>query len=161
MIDSIRSWITAVVAASILISAAETLVPKGTLHRIFSMTGGLLLCIVLLRPLAGLRIGDFKLNEEDYAAQIRERQAELENENSRALEERIARSTETYIEDKASALGISCTAAVKTAAGADGIPRPTGVELNCGWSEQLSAYLSEELGIPRERQVFHGTKEKK
>lgn len=156
MIAALRSWLTAILATAVLLSVAEKLIPEGSVRKIASMTGGLLLLTVLVRPITSLRPDSFSLDMGDYSQAVQERQAELQAENENALSELIAERTAAYISDKAASLGINCRAEVTTAAGEDGVPRPDRVELSCGKSAALSAYIAEELGIPEERQVFHG-----
>ena len=52
---ALREWLTSLVAVSMLLSVAQTLVPEGSIRKIASFTGGLILLVVLLRPL--LEIG--------------------------------------------------------------------------------------------------------
>ena len=51
MIGMIRQWLTAVVMVTMLLSVAQTLVPEGTIRKITSFIGGLLLLLVMLQPL--------------------------------------------------------------------------------------------------------------
>ena len=90
------------------------------------------------------------------AAAIEERQAELEDAEDEALAQGIAERTAAYISDKAAGLGLTVTVRVETAPGADGTPLPERVYLEGTRSEELSAWLAEELGIPAERQVWNG-----
>lgn len=157
MVEALREWVTAVVAAAVLVSAAERLTPKGSIRKIASFIGGLVLLLVLLRPMAELRPGRIALERQSYQTAISRRAEELGRENNEALAQGIARETEAYISDKAAALGLEVRPVVTTAAGVDGLPVPWRAELDCGPSPQLAAVLEQELGIPQERQVFHGT----
>ena len=157
MMIALKNWLTAILATTLFLSVAEKLVPEGSLRKITSMTGGLILLIVLVQPLTKLKIGQLQWDYSGYSAAIEERQAELQEENDAELAELIAERTEAYILDKAASLGLSCQVEVATKTGEDGIPRPDSAILSCGKSEELAAYLENELGIPKERQVFHGT----
>lgn len=156
LLTALRNWMTEILIASVFLSVAEKLVPEGSVRKIASMTGGLILLTVLVRPMAHFRSAGFQLDTENYAAAIQERQTELREENENALSELIEERTAAYISDKAASLGISCQASVTALTGQDGLPRPYRAELDCGESAELSALIAEELGIPRERQVFHG-----
>ena len=57
--------------------------------------------------------------------------------------------------DKAAQLGLSVTVRVETETGAEGVPLPSAAEVEGPRSEELAAYMERELGIPRERQVWH------
>ncbi|MCI2056686.1 MAG: stage III sporulation protein AF [Oscillibacter sp.] len=157
MMEKVRVWLTAVVAVSILITLAQSLIPEGTLRKIASMTGGLLLLIVLLLPVKGLDVGDLKLDYGDYEEKIAARQEELQSDTQEELSKLIAEKTEAYIKDEAAALGIDCTPVVTTKNDADGTPCPYSVELDCALDARLQEDLSKNLGIPKERQVYHGT----
>lgn len=155
MIGLIRQWLTAVVLVTMLLSVAQTLVPEGTVRKITSFIGGLLL-LVMLQPLLRTDLGSLRIHAEDYAAAIEERQAELESAENEALAQGIAERTAAYISDKAAGLGLTVTVRVETEPGADGTPLPERVYLEGTKSEELSDWLAEELGIPAERQVWNG-----
>lgn len=57
MIGLIRQWLTAVVLVTMLLSVAQTLVPEGTVRKITSFIGGLLLLLVMLQPLLRTDLG--------------------------------------------------------------------------------------------------------
>ena len=157
MIGLIRQWLTAVVLVTMLLSVAQTLVPEGTVRKITSFIGGLLLLLlVMLQPLLRTDLGSLRIHAEDYAAAIEERQAELESAENEALAQGIAERTAAYISDKAAGLGLTVTVRVETEPGADGTPLPERVYLEGTKSEELSDWLAEELGIPAERQVWNG-----
>lgn len=155
MIGLIRQWLTAVVLVTMLLSVAQTLVPEGTVRKITSFIGGLLL-LVMLQPLLRTDLGSLRIHAEDYAAAIEERQAELESAENEALAQGIAERTAAYISDKAAGLGLTVTVRVETEPGADGTPLLERVYLEGTKSEELSDWLAEELGIPAERQVWNG-----
>jgi stage III sporulation protein AF len=155
MMGAVRSWLTSVVVVSLLLSVAQTLIPEGSIRKIASFTGGLVLLVTLLRPLLGTDLSRLDLDRSDYAAAIQARQEELTAAGEEELAARIAERTEAYISDKGDELGLSVTARVTTETGADGVPTPFSVELWGQRSGQLAAYMEEELGIPGERQVWH------
>ena len=97
-----------------------------------------------------------ELNLEDYAETIQNRQAELQSVQSEALSAGIAERTASYISDKAAELGLTVQVRVETEPGADGVPVPARAEVEGPWSAELSAYMAQTLGIPRERQVWNG-----
>ena len=85
---------------------AQTLVPEGTVRKITSFIGGLLLLLVMLQPLLRTDLGSLRIHAEDYAAAFEERQAELESAENEALAQGIAERTAAYISDKANTLGL-------------------------------------------------------
>ena len=50
MMAAAREWLCAVVAVTLLLAAAQTLIPEGAIRRIASFVGGLILLVTLLRP---------------------------------------------------------------------------------------------------------------
>lgn len=161
MITYLRGWLMTVVAAALLISAAESLISEGTLRKIASLTGGLILLLTLLQPVLKADLRGINLDYSQYSQEIGQRQKELELSDSKELSELIAEKTEAYILDKAKELGIDCTAKVSTQTGEDGVPCPYGAVLQGEKSEALADYMEQELGIPKERQVWNGTESKK
>lgn len=155
MMETLREWLFSVITVSGMLAAAQTLVPEGTIRKIASFTGGLILMVTLLRPLPGMNPERLELRLEHYRQEIESRQRELEDRGESELTELIKSRTAAYIMDKADALGLRIQARVITDTGADGIPVPVSAELTGGYSEALSVYLERELGIPPERQVWH------
>ena len=156
MIGALREWLTSIVVVTLLLSVAQMLVPEGSIRRVASFAGGLILLVALLRPVLGADLERLRLDLDGYERELQNAREELSSAGDTEMAERIAERTAAYISDKAASLGINCRAEVTTAAGEDGVPRPDRVELSCGKSAALSAYIAEELGIPEERQVFHG-----
>ena len=155
MIGAVREWLSAVVAVAMLLTVAQALTPEGTIRKIASFTGGLILLVTLLQPVLGADLSRLDLNLDTYGQAIQKRQAELEEAGSVELTERIETQTAAYISDKADALGLTVTVRVETQLGASGVPVPWSAEVTGPRSEALAAYIEEELGIPRGRQIWH------
>lgn len=155
MIAAVREWLTSVVAVTLLVTAAQTLIPEGSIRKIAAFTGGLALLAALLQPVLRTDLSRLDLDLEAYSKAVEERRTELEEAGKEELSSVIASRTEAYILDKAAQLGLSVTVHVETAAGAEGVPLPWTAEIRGGRSEALAAYMERELGIPRERQVWH------
>lgn len=155
MIGAVREWLASIVVVALLLSVSQALIPAGTMRKIASFTGGLVLLTALLRPVLGADLERLHLDMGDYEAAIEARRAELEVGGKEAMAELIEERTAAYISDKATALGLSVEAWVETETGEDGVPVPVSVRLRGPRSEELAAYIEGELGIPRERQVWH------
>lgn len=156
MIAAVRSWLTSIAAVALILTVVQPLVPEGTLRKITGFTGGLLLLAALLQPVLRTDLGRLRLDFSDYRAAIEERTVELNAAGKEELAGIIAGRTAAYISDKADALGLSVTARVDTAPGADGeTPVPHTAELTGPYSQSLADWIAEELGIPAERQVWH------
>ena len=140
MMEAVRAWLTSVVLVSVLLSAAQSLIPPGTVRKAAGFTGGLILLLVLLRPVLGADLEHLELDFDHYQAAVEERQEELADTQTEAMASIIAEQTEAYILDKAGELGLEV---------------PWSAELTGSWSQALASALETELGIPAERQVWH------
>ena len=158
MMGAVREWLTSIVVVTMLLSVAQSLIPEGGIRKIASITGGLVLLVALLQPILGADLERLELRLEDYETAIEKRQEELAEAGEAELQGIIAERTAAYISEKADTLGLSVTAEVRTEPGPDGVPVPVEVELRGQPSEELAAYVEHELGIPRERQVWHERK---
>lgn len=155
MMESLRTWLSSIVAVTLLLSIAQSLVPEGTLRRVAGFTGGLVLLLALLRPLLAGGLPDLGLETEAWTKAIEAQQADLSRQGEDALAGLIAERTASYIWDKGAALGLEVTAAVETRTGEEGIPVPYSVELEGPYSKELADYITHELNIPPERQVWN------
>lgn len=154
MIETVRTWLTAVAAVTLLLSVVQQLVPPGSLRETASFAGGLILLTVLLQPLAALRGADLDLSFQDCRQAVEQQQTELEDRRQAELAALIESATAAYISDKADSMGLALEARV-TAEAADGVPVPVRVTLTGKKSGELSRWLETELGIPAERQVWN------
>lgn len=155
MITAVREWLASVVAVTLLLTVAQALIPEGSIRKIAAFTGGLALLAALLQPVLRTDLSRLDLNLDIYNQAVEERQAELEEAREEELASVIASRTEAYILDKAAQLGLSVKVRAETRAGAEGVPLPWAAEIEGLRSEELAAYMERELGIPRERQVWH------
>lgn len=155
MIAAVRTWLISIITVSMLLSVTQILIPEGTIRKIASFTSGLILLVTLLQPVLGADLRRLDLHFRDYEAEIGIRQEELAAEGAHELKSIIETRTAAYISDKADALGLRVFVRVKSEPGSDGIPLPVSADIKGPWSEALAAYMERELGIPRERQVWH------
>ena len=155
MIGAARTWITGVVMVTMLLSVVQTLVPEGTMRRITSFCGGLLLLASLLQPVAQIEELEINWGLDDYEQAIHERQTELEKSKEEELSTLIARQTEAYISDKAVQLGLSCHVEVATAL-RQGIPCPDTVTLDIAKNETLAKIIAQDVGVAKEKQRWLG-----
>ena len=155
MIAAVREWLTSIVVVTLLISVAQTLITGGTLRKVASFTGGLILLAALLQPLLGTDLEKLNLNLEDYESAIEERRQELADARQAALEAEIAEDTALCIEKKAAEIGLTVEARVKTNPAADGTPVPWAATLEGIYDASLSSWIASELDIPGQRQIWH------
>ena len=152
MVGGIRQWLLGVILTAFAGGLARQLAPKGKEESMVRLVSGLLLTLAILRPLAGTRWEDIKLDVGDLQSQA---QAEsYRKDGQAALSSVIAEKTEAYIWDKANRLGLDCQIKVTTAAGAGGIPLPDTVTVLGAYNEALAACMEEEVGIPAEKQIW-------
>lgn len=150
MMDALRTWLYGVFCAALLLTLTQGLLPKGKLRSLASLAGGLILLLALLRPLG---VGkDWDWDASAFQAEVAERQKELSAERQAQLAAIIAEETEAYIWENGEDLK-SVKVEVREV---DGVLLPWSVELGCPYGEALSRMLSEDLGIPRERQYYEG-----
>lgn len=154
MVEALKEWVTSIVLVTLLLSVAQTLIPEGSIRKIASFTGGLILLVALLQPVLGTDLSRLDLEMGEYEQAVRERREELEKMGKSDLSDIIAQRTAAYISDKADTLGIAVTAEVTVEPGENGVPVPVEARLTGPTSGELADYMEQELGIPRERQVW-------
>lgn len=155
MMEAVRQWILSVVVISMLVTLAQTLVPKGVFANVGNFIGGLLLLLTLLTPLSKAGGWELPQNWDSYQAQIQTQQEILTQSQQQILEDGIAELTQAYILDKAQTLGIGCQVEVVTAVDDGGTPMPVAVIFDIPWQEDLSLYVEQTLGIGQEGQTWH------
>ena len=153
MIDAVREWIRSIVMVTMLLSVGQAMVPEGQIRKIFSFSGGLVLVIVLLHPVLGLEGSVLIEPLEVYERQIFKQKEELEQMVRAEQETIIEENLTAYISDKAEALEEGGAVRIRAETAEDGTVT-LSAELVGQPSEQLTEYLEQELGIPRERQVW-------
>ena len=158
MIGALREWLTSIVVVTLLLSVAQMLVPEGSIRRVASFAGGLILLVALLRPVLGADLERLRLDLDGYERELQNAREELSSAGDTEMAERIAERTAAYISDKADALGLEVAVRVEAAVGPDGVTLPEKAELTGAYSQELADFMARELGIPAERQVWHDGK---
>lgn len=149
----LRQWLLGIVACALLVSFCEQLTPAGALKKLVRFTGGLLLILSILQPVAHLDLDAVPLDFDVYREAMAQVHIELEEERNGALADGIAARMGAYIEDKAAQLGLTVRAVVKTE-NVNGTPLPVSVIL-CGKEDAaLAEYIAAQLGIAKEKQVW-------
>ena len=158
MIGALREWLTSIVVVTLLLSVVQALVPEGSIRRVASFVGGLILLAVLMRPVLGTDLERLQLDLGGYEQELKNAREELASSRETELTERIEERTAAYISDKADALGLKVAVRVEATTGPDGVSLPEKVELTGPYSRELADFMTRELGIPAERQVWHERK---
>ena len=155
MTDWFRQWILGIVAAAVCIALLRELVPKGAAGTVMRISGGVVLFLVMVRPLTGIDAAELHLRYIDYQQQI-DRQIEVyQKEYDRQMEESIAKETGAYISKRAAQMGIVCTAVVETQQ-KEGLVLPVAVALDIPRDESLSSWIAREIGINPGQQYWEG-----
>ena len=152
--ELVRTWIVSVVTVSMLLNLVRLLTPKGSVQKIASFTGGLILLLALLQPLAKAELSKLVTDVGTYSEVVELRQKELMEERENQLRRSIEDRTAAYISDKAKTLGTAVSAEVKTVLSSEGIPVPVEAEIAGAYTRELAEYIEQDLGIPAERQVW-------
>ena len=153
MMDAVRMWLLGVSVTSFLLSLAETLVTQEGVRRVLRLSGGVLLILVMVRPLLGL-VGEVPaFSFSQYAEETAALEESFEKRQEETFSALIAEEAAAYISDKAEELGVPC--GVTVAVGVeDGVPLPKAVEMTIPYHAGLSQWLERELKIGEENQVW-------
>ncbi len=151
--EGIRSWLYGLVAVAMVLSVLYTLLPKKIFAGIAKITGGLIMMLVLVRPVLGISLEDLDLRYRGYQEEI-DRQIEIYTaQNAEEMSAIIEQELGAYISEKAEQMGLECSVRVETTLH-DGIPQPSAVELDIQENDALSQWITDELGIRREQQYW-------
>lgn len=148
--ELLREWIMSLVAVSLLSALVRSLVGSGSLRRAADFICALALLAALLRPLPGIRWEELLPDADACAGRAERLRLEMEREQEVQLSSGIAERTAAYISDKA-----GCAVRVETKT-VDGVPLPWRAELERDYEGELSNWIAETVGIPKERQAWHG-----
>ena len=116
---------------------------------------GLVLLLVLLRPLAGLGGGSLRVRYDELEREITARIEDYQTLHENELESIIADSTAAYISEQAAHLGLTCRAEVRCEV-RDGTPQPASAAMDIPYDARLAAAIADDLGIPAEKQSWQG-----
>lgn len=156
-----KEWLQAIVAASVISSAALILTPPGRVRWVTRMACGILCSLAVISPVLQLDMEALSVNIASY-----EKEAQSVTENAREEAKILER---TYIEQE-------CAAYILSKAEENGVPLgpvevsarwddgegvwyPWSAELEGEYSPRLSVLLEATLGIPSERQIWSDSEE--
>lgn len=158
MIELIKTWLIGITCAAMVVALAESLCPQGTVRKIGKLTGGLILLLAILQPLAGWRNIDLEGLMTEYQTQVQGYSDDLERENQNLMKEIIAEEAGAYIVDKAAETGFPCAVSVETEPGDEGVPIPWSAVIRGPYTGEQRAALTQkiasDLAIPAERQSY-------
>ena len=155
---AVRGWLLALIAASLLCALAGALMPSGGVKQVGRLVCGLTLLAAILQPLAGLDMAEVQQWLADYFAALELRETELEETVDGQMKVIIDQRCAAYIVDKAAQLGLTCEARVECRAEGNGVYLPVRAEVSGTLGEagraRLASAIAEDLGIPKEEQIY-------
>lgn len=161
MMEEIKAWLMAVIALSVVIAGARSLMPIGGVRQVGGLVCGLVLLCTFLRPLCAVEGESIARWVETYTLSVQSREEELEKQVDRGRKAVIEEFCGTYIVEQAAQLGMDCRAEVDCTMSGDGLWVPEAARL---WGEfddvtqsRLTQLLETELGIPRSAQTYYLT----
>ena len=156
MMDGIRGYFLAIVAACMLAVLACALLKNSKIQRITKFIAGILILLTVATPL--LRIDTAELAERinELGRGSRFDTQEISKDYQTMLRALVKKNTQTYIEDKAQELGGIIQAEVTVGNGE--YPAPEHVVLTGTMTPEqaqaLESYIADSLGIPPEQQEW-------
>ncbi len=151
--DFFRQWLLGVLACALLVGSVDQLCPEGSTRKLAKFTGGLVVLLAMLRPLAGLEFTNLTPRVAAYREAVAQMELALAREGENALVSGIASQLSAYIEDKAGCLGAPVRAEV-TMTRRGGALCPERVILHGARSEALAELIETELGVAKEKQTW-------
>lgn len=141
-----RTWLFGIMAASMALAILYALVPKGAILTAAKCTGGLIMLLVVLHPLAALEPGELHMDYSDWVYTIQQQTDNYTAANQQEMERIIQRETAAYISEKAAELGLTCHPEVVCQL-CDDVPLPVEVTLDIPKNMALAEIICSELNI--------------
>ena len=151
-----RTWLFGIVAAAMVLSILYALIPKGALLTIAKCTGGLVMLLVVLRPLLTLDMDSLRWQYEAWEGAIQQQTEAYTDANRQEMAAIIQQETAAYISEKAAALGLACHPEVVCQL-QDGVPFPAEVAMDIPKDAALARLIAEDLGIDEAHQRWRET----
>lgn len=154
--EELQAFALSVICAALVVSILNDLSQKSSFHKQLRLVAGIFFAVILLRPILHLTVPELSLSKSFYSQEAEQAVQGGEKTYIRSLYELIQRESEAYILKEAAALGAELEVQVELDMGDP--PAPTSVTLRGSFDgsqeETLSRLLSEEFGIPKERQTW-------
>ena len=151
-----RTWLFGIVAAAMALALLYALVPKGALLTVAKCTGGLIMLLVVIRPLLALDLNGLQVGYEEWERTIQQQTDDYTAANQQEMEVIIQQETVAYISEKAAELGVACHPEV-TCQLWDGVPFPVEVTMDIPKNAALSRIIAADLGIDEGHQRWRET----
>ena len=151
-----RTWLFGIVAAAMVLSILYALLPKGALLTVARCTGGLIMLLVVIRPLLALDLTGVHTDYEAWQRTIQQQTDDYADANRQEMAAIIQQETAAYISEKAAELGLTCSPEV-TCQLQDGVPFPVEVTMDIPKNAALSRIIAEDLAIGTDCQHWRET----
>ena len=151
-----RTWLFGIVATAMALSILYALVPKGTFLTVAKCTGGLIMLLVVIRPLLALDLEGLHVDYQEWERTIQQQTDDYTAAKQQEIEAIIQQETAAYISEKAAGLGLSCSPEV-TCQLQDGVPFPAEVRMDIPKNAALSRIIAADLGIDEAHQRWRET----
>ena len=157
LMESIRDYLLGITAAALVCGTVTALAgKKGTIGAIIKAMCGVFMTLTVVNPWTSLRLDPVSGFSDSILREAEELGAEGENMSREALADGIKTAAETYILDKADALGVSLSVEVTVT---DTQPPVPGKVLLQGAvspyaKQELTRIITEDLAIAREDQIW-------
>lgn len=153
----IRGYLVSVVSVCMLCVPAGVLVKKESMQKIVRLLSGVLVLLVVLRPLLHIDMEDVSKKLEEVCREYSFDTGQLKTDTQNQMAAYIKEATQTYIEEKAAALGALVKAEVTLSE--EEYPVPVGARLTGTVTPEqlgeLRKILETELNIPKEQQEWN------
>jgi hypothetical protein len=151
--DAIKDYLLTVTAAALVCGIVTGLAGKSSISKLLKLLCGLFLAATVIKPAVDVRIENIYDFTENLAADSEKAVSQGEYVASEEMKRIIKQKTETYILDKAKALGAEITVEVVLE---DYIPASVTIMGNISpyAKSNLSAIIGQELDIPPEEQIW-------
>lgn len=151
-----KSYLTSIVAVCMIAVPAAALVPHPAMKRMVKLMGGLLLLLVVLRPLLRFDMQELGQKLKSIRADYQLDTDFLQSEMERQLGDYIKTATEAYVVREAEKLGALVQAEVLLSQGSN--PQPVAVRLIGSLTPQqletLTEQIAADLGVEKEEVVW-------
>ena len=152
--DAIKDYLLSITAAALVCGIAISITGKnGSIPKIMKMLCGLFLAAAVIKPAVEVRIENIYDFTDNLTAKGELAVVQGENMAAEEMKRIIKQKTETYILDKANALGAEITVQVVLE---DYIPARVTImgDVSPFVKSNLSASITQELNIPPEEQIW-------
>jgi stage III sporulation protein AF len=158
MIAKLCGYLLTIVATAMILAIVQSIITIPKLKRVVLLAGGAVLLLTVLSPLVKLDLKEFTFSADSLFPETASEMNGMQEKNTQNVDTVIKQETEAYILDKADTLGAVIAVEVTVEENEEGIRCPysatvTGM-VSGAQKDTLSRYMSDELGIPAERQVW-------